>query len=70
MPHSNGDAQKTIKQTKSGFDQKTMPSPKKKEISKSNAKLIKYSLQATKLSLWGGYGAPEGGLGGGRAVFE
>ena len=39
-------------------------------MSKHNAKLIEYSLQATKSLLWGAFGAPERGFGGGGAVFD
>ena len=34
------------------------------------AKLIKDSSQATKSLLWGAFGAPEGGFGGGGPVFD
>ena len=43
---------------------------KQSKISKYNAKLIKYSPRATKSLLWGAFGAPEGGFGGGGAVFD
>ena len=43
---------------------------KQLKISKYNAKLIKYSPQATISILRGALGAPEGGFGGGGAVFD
>ena len=40
------------------------------QSNKCNAKLIKYSPPATKVPLLGAVGAPDGGFGGGGAVFD
>ena len=54
-----------------GFDQKDPGQAEKPlKISKYNAKLFKYSFQATRYLLWGAFGAPEGGFRGGGAVFD
>ena len=61
----------TIKQTKSGFDQKDPGQGERQStMSKFNAKLIKHSPQATKFFLWGAFGAPQGGFGGEGAVLD
>ena len=39
-------------------------------MSKYNANLVKYSPQATESVLWGAFGAPEGGFGGGGAILD
>ena len=67
----DGGPKKTIKQTKSRFDQKDLGQAEKQlQIRKYNAKLIKYSPSTTKSSLWGAEGAPEGEFGRSGAVFN
>ena len=62
---------KTIKQTKSRFNQKDPGQAEKQDkISKYNATLLEYSSSTTKSALWGAKGAPEGEFDGLGAEFE
>ena len=63
-----GDPRKESNRPNRDLIKKTLARLKNKRMSKYNAKLIKYSPQATKSLLWGAFGAPAGGFGGGGAV--